>query len=80
MRFFFLVRDVSELVKILKNNACARQKMGMEMPLCLGIEDDNSPDNKQNFPWLSRFSQLCREAVGSQSIKLLENLISVYLR
>uniref|UniRef100_A0A1B6BZ82 Uncharacterized protein n=1 Tax=Clastoptera arizonana TaxID=38151 RepID=A0A1B6BZ82_9HEMI len=73
------VSDVSKLIELLKNNAaCAHNKDRMEAPLYLSL-DDKSVSDKLNFPWLSKFTQLCREAVGSKSIKLLENLLSVYL-
>lgn len=74
------ISDVSELVKFLKTNASAQRKMGGKVPVGLVDEEKVVSEGKQQFPWMTRFSQLCREAVGSQSIKTLENLISVYIR
>lgn len=74
------ISDVSELVKFLKTNASAQRKKGGKVPVGLIDEEKVVSEGKQQFPWMTRFSHLCREAVGSQSIKTLENLISVYIR
>lgn len=76
----FEVSDVSELVKFLKTNATAQRKRGGKVPVDLTDEDKLMSEGKQQFPWMTRFSYLCQEAVGSQRIKTLENLISVYIR
>lgn len=67
-------------MKFLKTNASAQRKKGGKAPVGLIDEEKVVSEGKQQFPWMTRFSHLCREAVGSQSIKTLENLISVYIR
>ncbi|KAJ9596495.1 hypothetical protein L9F63_012478, partial [Diploptera punctata] len=32
------------------------------------------------FPWIRSFGDLCRTSLGNESIKILENLLTVYLQ
>ncbi|PSN39406.1 hypothetical protein C0J52_16584 [Blattella germanica] len=44
----------------------------------LSGNDENSIES--TFPWLKNFNADCRKAVGCKSVKLLENLLTVYLQ
>ncbi|KAJ1523755.1 hypothetical protein ONE63_001588 [Megalurothrips usitatus] len=71
------VAGVSALVSRLNCSSSGSDPSNQGSP---EVERCGSEDQKEkNFPWLNSFSKQCRAAIGSRSMKQLDDLLSVYL-
>jgi hypothetical protein len=81
--FLFYIAGVSALVN--KINSCTTgvteanddDKSGK---VSAATSNQEEKSLEATFPWIRSFGDLCRTSVGNKSLKVLENLLTVYLQ
>ncbi|XP_052128919.1 uncharacterized protein LOC113209675 isoform X2 [Frankliniella occidentalis] len=69
---------VSALVSRLNCSSSMSDAGSQGSPEAEGCSTEENAQEK-NFPWLNTFSKQCRSAVGSKSMKQLDDLLTVYI-
>lgn len=72
---FFPVSKLSVLVEEMGTGE------GLKITQFIGGKDNQKKSNNyKTFPWLKSFHKLCRSAIGLYNLKLLTNLMTLFIQ